>query len=167
MSIRLPAPRDLAMLGTAGCLGVLLASLGFEHLAGLRPCDLCHVQRGAHAVGLGLGALALAVRAVGSALWRWAALAAALALAFGAATAAYQLGLEQGWWAGLTACSAPPSFDLSADALIAQFQSAPIVRCDIVQWSFLGLSMAGWNIPLSLGLTGLFGAAYASSSASQ
>jgi disulfide bond formation protein DsbB len=28
---------------------------------------------------------------------------------------------------------------------------APLVRCDQVQWSFLGISMAGWNAILSLG----------------
>jgi disulfide bond formation protein DsbB len=28
---------------------------------------------------------------------------------------------------------------------------APLVRCDEVQWSFLGISMAGWNAIISLG----------------
>jgi disulfide bond formation protein DsbB len=27
----------------------------------------------------------------------------------------------------------------------------PLVRCDQVQWEFLGISMAGWNAILSLG----------------
>ena len=26
----------------------------------------------------------------------------------------------------------------------------PLVRCDQVQWAFLGISMAGWNAILSL-----------------
>ena len=26
----------------------------------------------------------------------------------------------------------------------------PLIRCDQVQWSFLGISMAGWNAILSL-----------------
>ncbi|MGF1659835.1 MAG: disulfide bond formation protein B [Rubrimonas sp.] len=161
----LRAPGALAAAATAGCFAVLLASLGFEHLAGLRPCDLCYVQRGAHAAGFALGALALTLRP--QALWRWAAAAGAAALAFGAATAVYQAGLEQGWWEGFTACSSPVRFDLSPEELIAQLQAAPIVRCDEVQWSMLGLSMAAWNVPLSAGLAALFGAAYASSSASQ
>ena len=29
--------------------------------------------------------------------------------------------------------------------------SAPLVRCDQVQWSLFGISMAGWNAILSLG----------------
>jgi len=26
----------------------------------------------------------------------------------------------------------------------------PLIRCDQVQWSFLGISMAGWNAIISL-----------------
>ena len=29
--------------------------------------------------------------------------------------------------------------------------AAPLVRCDEVQWSLLGISMAGWNAILSVG----------------
>jgi disulfide bond formation protein DsbB len=28
--------------------------------------------------------------------------------------------------------------------------AAPVIRCDQVQWAFLGLSMAGWNALISL-----------------
>jgi disulfide bond formation protein DsbB len=41
------------------------------------------------------------------------------------------------------------------------------VRCDEIPWSLFGISMAGYNALLSAGLAGLFGLAYASSSASQ
>ena len=29
--------------------------------------------------------------------------------------------------------------------------AAPLVRCDDVQWSLFGISMAGWNAILSVG----------------
>ena len=29
--------------------------------------------------------------------------------------------------------------------------NVPLIRCDQVQWEFLGVSMAGWNAILSLG----------------
>jgi disulfide bond formation protein DsbB len=35
--------------------------------------------------------------------------------------------------------------------MLKQITAAPLVRCDQVQWSFLGISMAGWNAILSLG----------------
>ena len=31
----------------------------------------------------------------------------------------------------------------------------PLVRCDQVQWSLFGISMAGWNAIISLGGAGL------------
>ena len=40
---------------------------------------------------------------------------------------------------------------LSPEELLRRILEAPMVRCDDVQWSFLGISMAGWNAILSLG----------------
>jgi disulfide bond formation protein DsbB len=34
---------------------------------------------------------------------------------------------------------------------VADILSAPLVRCDQVQWELLGISMAGWNAILSTG----------------
>jgi disulfide bond formation protein DsbB len=35
---------------------------------------------------------------------------------------------------------------------MSQLQNIHVVRCDEAAWRFLGLSLAGWNVPLSLGL---------------
>jgi len=35
--------------------------------------------------------------------------------------------------------------------VLRQITHAPLVRCDEVQFRFLGISMAGWNAILSLG----------------
>jgi disulfide bond formation protein DsbB len=40
---------------------------------------------------------------------------------------------------------------LSNAELLKQLTHAPLVRCDEVQFRFLGISMAGWNAILSLG----------------
>ena len=50
-----------------------------------------------------------------------------------------------GWWEGITTCTATGAKSLQ-DIL-----NVPLVRCDQVQWEFLGVSMAGWNAILSLG----------------
>jgi disulfide bond formation protein DsbB len=34
---------------------------------------------------------------------------------------------------------------------LQEIVAAPLVRCDQVQWSLFGISMAGWNAILSLG----------------
>ncbi|MEL7173476.1 MAG: disulfide bond formation protein B, partial [Pseudomonadota bacterium] len=51
-----------------------------------------------------------------------------------------------------------PGSDVSADALLEQILEAPVVRCDDVAWSMLGLSLAGWNALLSAGLAALWAA---------
>ena len=39
----------------------------------------------------------------------------------------------------------------TTEEMLRQITQAPIIRCDQVQFSFLGISMAGWNAILSLG----------------
>ena len=51
------------------------------------------------------------------------------------------------------ACTGGGAHVKSAD--IAAYLSGPhqLVRCDEPDWRFLGLSLAGWNVPLGLSLT--------------
>ena len=58
---------------------------------------------------------------------------------------AYHFGIEQGFWPGPNTCSSGDVSNLSTDDLIEQIMSAPITKCDEVVWSFLNISMAGWN----------------------
>ena len=75
--------------------------------------------------------------------------------------------LERGWWRGPTTCTAPAPGEMAPGELLDQILATPVVLCDQVAWSMLGISMAGWNVILSLGLVWLWWRAYASSSASQ
>ncbi len=155
-------PLQRAALGAAaGSAALLVAAFAFQHLGGLAPCPLCLVQRWPHAAGIALG-LALLVLP-----WRGLALLAALALAAGAGVAGWHVGIEQGWWAGPASCAAPDVSQVSPEELLEQILAAPVVRCDEVAWSALGLSMAAWNGLASLGLAALWLRVYASSSASQ
>jgi disulfide bond formation protein DsbB len=159
---RLVDARGLAGAGALACGAALLAALGFQHLGGLAPCPLCILQRWPHGVGLVVGLVAVTWprRAM-----RVASALAAAALAIGAVIAFYHAGVEQAWWPGPDTCAVPDPASMSTDDLLARLQATPVVRCDEIPWSFLGLSMAAWNVPLSLGIAGVF--AYASSSASQ
>ena len=40
----------------------------------------------------------------------------------------------------------------SLEALRAQVMAAPVTRCDEVAWSLFGISMAGYNVAISLAL---------------
>jgi disulfide bond formation protein DsbB len=130
--------RLLALLVPAGLLGGALAS---QYLGGLHPCEMCYWQRWPHALAVLLAGAAFAMPARARQLTALAALAIAISGAIGV----YHAGVEQGWWLGLTRCTSGGA--LSLDDLM----KVPLVRCDQVQWSLLGISMAGWNAILSLG----------------
>jgi len=135
---------------------ILATALVFEHGFGYAPCKLCLYQRVPYylALGLFLPPLLLGRRAIPPTL----ALAGVLFVSV-AAIAGFHIGVEQGWWQGPQTCSAGMLPDDPVEAL-KQIQSAPLVRCDQVAWSFLGLSMAGWNALLALALAGFAGYAW-------
>jgi len=62
----------------------------------------------------------------------------------------YHAGVEAKIFEGFTQCTALAKGASTAD-LLKQITHAPLVRCDEVQFRFLGISMAGWNAILSLG----------------
>ena len=69
----------------------------------------------------------------------------------------YHAGVEWKFWAGPSDCSGPV-LDLSkAGSLLDQLDKVKVVRCDEVQWRFLGLSLAGYNVLVSLALAALAG----------
>ena len=134
---RLHQARLLALLLPAGLLGGALFS---QYVGGLYPCEMCYWQRWPHAAAilLALGAFLTPNRA------RLPVLLAALAIAISGAIGVFHAGVELGWWEGITHCTATGATSLQ-DIL-----NVPLVRCDQVQWSVLGISMAGWNAMVSL-----------------
>ncbi|HXG81337.1 MAG TPA: disulfide bond formation protein B [Sphingomicrobium sp.] len=135
---RLQQARLLALLIPAGLLGGALSS---QYIGGLYPCEMCYWQRWPHGIAilLALGAFLKPAHA------RPLVLLAALAIAVSGAIGVFHAGVELGWWEGITRCTTTGATSLE-DIL-----SVPLVRCDQVQWSWLGVSMAGWNAILSLG----------------
>jgi disulfide bond formation protein DsbB len=138
---RLKQARLLALLLPAGLLGGALFS---QYVVGLYPCEMCYWQRWPHAAAilLAIGALFSPLNAPRT---RPLVLMAALAIAISGAIGVFHAGVEIGWWEGITHCTATGASSLQ-DIL-----NVPLVRCDQVQWAFLGISMAGWNAILSLG----------------
>jgi disulfide bond formation protein DsbB len=133
-----------------GSAALLLAALGFQYLGGLAPCPLCVDQRWAHVAAIVIGLLLLA--------WprRFLAVFAGLAMLVGVGIAVYHAGIEQAWWPGPTTCTAPEPGAVSSGELLDRILETPVVLCDQIAWSFLGISMAGWNAILSLVLAYLW-----------
>jgi disulfide bond formation protein DsbB len=152
--------RLFALLASAA---MLAAAHAFESFGGYEPCLLCLTQREAYWTA---GAVALAAmvltRAPGDHIWRPLGLAT-LVLVFlvGSGIAAYHAGVEWKFWPGPTAC-AGGSGPVSAADMQALLSGARVraPACDQAAWVFAGLSMAGWNALVSLGLAALSLAAF-------
>lgn len=131
-------------LARALALATPLALLGGAYVGqyafGLYPCEMCWWQRYAHFAALAFAVLAFVVR--GRALVALAALAIAVSAAIGL----YHAGVEYQWWEGLTACTSTAS--AGGDPLDA-IMNAPLVRCDVPQWTLWRVSLAGWNFLFS------------------
>jgi disulfide bond formation protein DsbB len=130
---------------------MLLGAFAFQYIGGLPPCAMCIWQRYPHAIAVMIGLIAVLV---GGRLTFDRALASLGALAAGATSAIgiYHTGVERGWWEGPTTCTSGPIGGLTAQDLMDQIMSAPLVRCDEVPWEMLTLSMASWNAVISAGL---------------
>ena len=138
--------RALALIVPLALLG---GAYGFQYVwAHLWPCEMCWWQRYAHFVGLAFALLSFALRSFPdrgrSLVWL-----AALGILASGLIGAYHAGVEAGIFEGFTQCTSSMA-GLSGDDLLKAVMAAPIVRCDQIQFEFLGISMAGWNAILSV-----------------
>jgi disulfide bond formation protein DsbB len=143
-------PRTAAMLLAVASAAVVATAFGFEHLGGLAPCVLCWWQRYAHFAVIGF-AFAAALP-VGTALRSTFLLAAAAAALTSASIAVFHVGVEQHWWEGTAECGSTVGSASSLEEMRKMLLAQPVVRCDEVAWSLFGVSMAGYNVLISLGL---------------
>ena len=123
---------------------LLAGAYGSQYLGGLHPCEMCYWQRWPHFAAVAFAALAF-LSSADSRHARVLTLLAALAIAGSGAIGLFHAGVEYGWWQGLTRCSSGGAMTLE------ELMTVPLVRCDQVQFSFLSISMAGWNAVISLG----------------
>jgi disulfide bond formation protein DsbB len=131
----------------------------FQLVLDIRPCPLCLEQRYAYylifplAALLALGAVKRAPRPLLLAGFGIVVLAA-LANAW---LGGYHAGVEWKFWQGPTDCSGPIVDLGSAGTLLQRLDTVKVVRCDDVQWRFLGLSLAGYNVLISLLMAAIAG----------
>jgi disulfide bond formation protein DsbB len=69
----------------------------------------------------------------------------------------YHAGVEWHWWAGPADCSGPLTDLRTGGSLLDQLHAVHVVRCDEAAWRFLGLSLAGYNVLISLALAVIAG----------
>jgi len=136
----------LLLIAAGAVVGTALLS---QYVGGLVPCELCLAERWPYYIILALNLVALL--AGNLRLTRLILGLSAVVFLVGAGLGAYHVGVEQHWIAGPTACSGGETGGAKSiqDLQKLLLQQQP-VRCDEVQWSLFGVSLAGWNFLISL-----------------
>lgn len=138
------APRRTAQaLALLIPLGLIGGALYSQYVRGLFPCEMCMWQRYPHYAAIVLAALSFVTKPVRD-LLVWLAV---LGIAISGAIGVFHAGVEYKWWEGITRCATTFGGGSTLDAIM----NAPLVRCDVAPWHFLGISLAGWNAIISLG----------------
>lgn len=140
------AALELALLSTA-----LLATVYyFEYVLKILPCELCFWQRKPHFAIIPLGLLAFALK--NHKLRAGLLVLIALAALGNMGISIFHVGVEHKWWPGLAGCSAPTAVATTLEEARNLIFNSTVVPCDQPGWVFLGISMAGWNGLISLGM---------------
>lgn len=140
-------------LSTATILGTWY----FQYVLKIQPCPLCLEQRVPYHVVIPLSLLltiAAFVRAP-RALITVGLVAVLVSVLCGAMLGAYHAGVEWHWWPGPADCSGPLTDLKAKGSVLDQLQSVQVVRCDEATWRLLGISLAGFNVLISLTLAAI------------
>lgn len=137
-------PRRVLTLVAAACVGLLAFGMYLQHVVGLEPCPMCIVQRYA----LILVALVAGVAAsLSGPVGRRVGIALMGLLALGGAFVAARQSFLQ-WY--------PPEVLSCGRDFYGMIESFPLKRaipmifkgsgdCSVIDWTFLGLSIANWS----------------------
>lgn len=126
-------------------LAALASALTAEHIFGLRPCELCLLQRKPFVVAAILAALALLPHL--ARMRRAVMVLLAVVFLTNSGIAFYHVGVEQKWWG--SSCAPSESGPLDLSNLAAAMNQPVEVRCDQPAWEWNGITMAGLNIVFS------------------
>jgi disulfide bond formation protein DsbB len=151
-------PALLAALAITVISAATLAGAWFFQLVlDIRPCPLCLEQRYAYYLALPLALLVAFVASRDAPRPVLLAGLALLALAalYNAWLGGYHAGVEWKFWQGPTDCSGSVVDLGSAGTLLERLDTVKVIRCDEVQWRFLGLSLAGYNVLISLAMAAI------------
>ncbi len=132
------SPYFLFLCGAVPLAAAYISQYFYE----LHPCPLCMYQRYPFALLMVLGFLAMFIK---NRKFRLSAIfLGILTLLVNCGIGFFHVGVEQKWWSSGD-CSADLDMT-SIESLKASLFNAPIVRCDEIQFQFLNISMAGWNV---------------------
>ena len=140
-----------------------LATMGgfffFEYVLGYPPCPLCLDQRLAFYVSVPLAALLWLGAGYGAArkVLLLGFLAIAALMLWNTGLSVFHAGVEWKFWPGPSDCSGPLNSLGAAGNMLSKLQSIRIVRCDEAAWRLFGVSLAGYDVLVSLFLAAVAG----------
>ena len=124
----------------------------FEYVLHYPPCPLCLDQRKAYYVAVPLAVLLTLGGSYGASrkvlMLGFAVIV--LVMLWNTGLSAFHAGVEWKFWPGPTDCSGPVNSIGSTTSLLRSLQDIHIVRCDEAAWRFLGISLAGYDVLVSL-----------------
>jgi disulfide bond formation protein DsbB len=131
----------------------------FQFVLQYQPCHLCLIQRIPYYIVIPLSlVVAIAARYDAPRLFVAIGLVVLFATALcSAALGIYHAGIEWGFWPGPSDCTGPLINLKSGGSLIEQLNAIHVVPCDQAAWRLLGISLAGYNVLISLALTTIAG----------
>jgi disulfide bond formation protein DsbB len=124
----------------------------FQLVLDIQPCPMCLEQRYAYYFAIPFAALVAVAAGKGAPRGLVLAGLAILALVVlgNAGFGAYHAGVEWGFWKGPTDCTGSGFDPGKAGSLLDNLDKVKVIRCDEVQFRFLGISLAGYNVLISL-----------------
>jgi disulfide bond formation protein DsbB len=153
-------PALTAALLIAGLAAATIAGAWyFQLVLDILPCPLCLEQRYAYyfAIPFALLTAIAAAKPAPRAVLIAALVVLGLAALGNAVLGTYHAGVEWGFWPGPTDCTGPVGNLGSAGTLFDRLDTVKVIRCDEVQWRFLGISLAGYNVLISLLMAAIAG----------
>ncbi|AOH83023.1 disulfide bond formation protein [Sphingomonas panacis] len=142
---RIARARWIALIVPAA---LIAGAYGFQYIGHLYPCEMCWWQRYPQFAAIVFALAAFVVPARAS---RLLIVCAALAIFLSGAIGVFHAGVEYHWWQGFTECtSTMAGHGGSVDDMLARIMKAPVVRCDVPQWTLFGISLAGFNALVSI-----------------
>ena len=129
--------------------GLLLSAYYFQYFGGLNPCQMCIWQRWPHFAVIFFSLLIILKKKYAVTFLIFATLSALTTSIIGI----WHSGVELEFFYLPDGCS---SSSLGSINNVQDLINKPMISCNVIAWSFLGLSMTNWNTILSLAETSIF-----------
>jgi disulfide bond formation protein DsbB len=143
----------IVLLGLATIAGFFY----FQYVLGYPPCPLCLDQRKAYYICVPLAALLWIGAGHGASrkVLIGAFIVIAAVMLWNAGLSVYHAGVEWKFWQGPQDCSGPIDNFGSAADMLKRLQHIRVVRCDEAAWRLFGISLAGYDVLVSLALAAI------------